>query len=205
MTLRTTQLSRSPRIRPLRKIVQSAGTSVTASTATVSRANDFVTASGRNIFPSIPPSAKTGRNDRSMITTEKKIGRPTAWQAGSTIARTSPRTGRVAEVLAEPVHRVLDHHDRRVHQHADRDRDPRQRHDVRLDVGDPERPAAAPSARTTRGRRAGASARSRTRRARAGGPAGRRARPSPSPRRSSRSPSGPRPGSAGSGRRRGRS
>ena len=29
-----------------------------------------------------------------MITTEKKIGRPTAWHAGTTTARTSPRAGR---------------------------------------------------------------------------------------------------------------
>jgi hypothetical protein len=35
-----------------------------------------------------------GRNDRSMITIEKKLGRPTIWQAGRTIVRISPRTGR---------------------------------------------------------------------------------------------------------------
>ena len=44
-------------------IVQRAGTSVIASTATATRANDLVKASGWNIFPSIPPSANTGRNE----------------------------------------------------------------------------------------------------------------------------------------------
>ena len=125
------------------KIVQSAGTSVIASTATAASANVLVKASGWNIFPSIPPSAKTGRNDSSMIATEKTIGRPTARQAGRTTSRTSPRTGSVAEVLAEPVHDVLGHHDRRIDQHADRDRDPGQRHGVGLDVDDA-RAAAGP-------------------------------------------------------------
>ncbi len=75
------------------KIVQSAGTRVIASTETVRSANVLVKASGRNIFPSIPPSANTGRNDRSMMTTEKKIGRPTSTHAGRTIARRSPLAG----------------------------------------------------------------------------------------------------------------
>ena len=84
-----------------------------------------------------------------MITTEKKIGRPTARQAGRTTSRTSPRTGSVAELLAEPVHHVLGHHDRRVDQHADRDRDPGQRHDVGLDVDDPQPPQDRHDQRTT--------------------------------------------------------
>ena len=88
----------------------------------------------------MPPSAKTGRNDSTMIATENTIGRPTARQAGSTTSRTSPRTGSVAEVLLEPVHHVLGHHDRRVDQHADRDRDPGQRHGVGRDVNEAQPP-----------------------------------------------------------------
>ncbi|MFO0957880.1 MAG: hypothetical protein U0800_10540 [Isosphaeraceae bacterium] len=53
----------------------------------------MVIAKGRNIFPSIPPRASTGRNDSSMMSTEKKIGRPTSRQALATIGRTSPATG----------------------------------------------------------------------------------------------------------------
>ena len=77
MRFRTSQLSRSLRNRPRTKNVQSAGTSVMLRMATAASAKLFVKASGRNIFPSSPPSAKTGRNDNSMISTEKKIGRPT--------------------------------------------------------------------------------------------------------------------------------
>ncbi len=75
------------------KTVQSAGTSVIDSSATEARANVLVYARGWNIRPSMPPSAKTGRNDSSMIATENTIGRPTARQAGSTMSRTSPLTG----------------------------------------------------------------------------------------------------------------
>ena len=64
-------------MRPLMKIVHKAGTSVTARIATENRANVFVNASGRYIFPSMPLSVKTGRNETSMIRIEKKIGRPT--------------------------------------------------------------------------------------------------------------------------------
>ena len=78
-----------------------------------------------------------------MIATEKTIGRPTARQAGSTMSRTSPRTGSAAELLAQPVHHVLGHHDRRIDQDADRDGDARQRHRVGLDVDDA-RAAAGP-------------------------------------------------------------
>ena len=48
------------------------------------------------------------------------------------------RTG--PEMLAEMVHRVLGHHHGRVDKDADRDRDPGQRHDVRLDIHEPDPP-----------------------------------------------------------------
>ena len=57
-------------------------------------ASVFVAAKGRNILPSRPPSAKTGRNDRSIIKIAKTIGRPTCRQAEATSAETSPLTGR---------------------------------------------------------------------------------------------------------------
>ena len=59
------------------KIGIRAGTSVIEISATPTMAKLLVNASGWNIFPSGPLSANTGRNERSMISTEKKIGRPT--------------------------------------------------------------------------------------------------------------------------------
>ncbi len=47
----------------------------------------------------MPPSANTGKNDSSMMTTEKKIGRPTVRHADSTRSRTSPVHRLVAEAL----------------------------------------------------------------------------------------------------------
>ena len=83
--VRTSQFSSSDLIRPRRKIGISAGTSVIDRIATPISANVLVHASGWNIFPSRPVRAKTGRNDRIVIRTEKKIGRPTVRQAGMTI------------------------------------------------------------------------------------------------------------------------
>src|SRR3954465_2470007 len=80
--VRTSQESSSDLIRPRRKIGIRAGTSVIASTATPISANVLVQASGWNIFPDRPVSAKTGRNERMVINTEKKMGRPTVRQAG---------------------------------------------------------------------------------------------------------------------------
>ena len=45
-----------------------------------------------------------------------------------------------AEVLAEMVHRVLGHDDGRVDKDADRDGDPGERHDVCLDLDEPDAP-----------------------------------------------------------------
>ena len=58
-----------------------AGTSVIASSPTPSMANDLVNASGRNIFPSSPPSANTGRNDSSMMS-DREEDRPADLPAG---------------------------------------------------------------------------------------------------------------------------
>src|SRR4051794_27526722 len=80
--VRTSQLSSSDLIRPRRKMGMSAGTSVIARIATPIRAKVFVQASGWNIFPDRPVRAKTGRNERMVMRTEKKIGRPTVRQAG---------------------------------------------------------------------------------------------------------------------------
>ena len=90
--VRTSQFSSSDLIRPLRKIGIKAGTSVIDSSATPTRAKVLVYASGWNIFPSRPDRAKTGRNDRIVIRTEKKIGRPTVRQARMTISVVSPVT-----------------------------------------------------------------------------------------------------------------
>ncbi len=39
----------------------------------------FVNASGRNSLPSCPSSRNTGRNDTTMMATEKKIAGPTCF------------------------------------------------------------------------------------------------------------------------------
>ena len=70
----------------------SAGTTVTEMRAVPSRARLLVNASGWNSFPSRPDSMNTGTNDRSIISTEKKIGRPTVRSAGITSSRVSPVT-----------------------------------------------------------------------------------------------------------------
>src|SRR4051812_20769366 len=75
--VRTSQLSSSDLIRPRRKIGIRAGTSVIARIATPIRANVLVQARGWNILPERPVRAKTGRNERIVMSTEKKIGRPT--------------------------------------------------------------------------------------------------------------------------------
>ena len=67
-----------------------------------------------------------------MIASEKKMARPTCCAAATTTRGCSSYgiglivLGRLGEL---PVG-VLDHHDRRVDQHADRERDAAERHDV---------------------------------------------------------------------------
>ena len=109
----------------------SAGTSVIDRSATPTRANVLVYASGWNIFPSRPERAKTGRNERIVIRTEKKIGRPTVRHARMTISVVSPVT------RSRPKWRVrwwaafspmTTAWSIRM---PDADRDPRQAHDVR--------------------------------------------------------------------------
>ena len=81
--------------------------------------------------------AKTGRNERIMISTEKKIGRPTVRQAWMTISVVSPVTRSSPKCAGQVVRGVLAHHDRLVDQDADGDRDPGQAHDVRRDAEEP--------------------------------------------------------------------
>jgi len=115
--------------------------------ATPTIAKLFVNASGWNVLPSCPLRANTGMNDSKMIITEKKIGRPTVRQAGITSSRMSPVTFSLPKLGRQVVRGVLDHHDRLVHEDADRDGDARERHDVRghphqphEDEGDQQRP-----------------------------------------------------------------
>ncbi len=69
-----------------------------------------------------------------MIRTEKKIGRPTSFAgAQDDLARVAADPF-VAELRGQVVGGVLHHHDRRVHQDADRDRDAGERHDVGRDA-----------------------------------------------------------------------
>ena len=90
----------------------------------------------------------TGTNDSSMISTEKKIGRPTVRQGSITSSRMSPVTLLVAKMGLQVMRGVLGHHDRLIDQDADRDRDSGQRHDVGLNVDDARRPQTSTSAGT---------------------------------------------------------
>ena len=92
MKLRTIQFSSSRRSRPRMNVGIRAGTTVTEIRATPIRAKLLVKASGWNSLPSRPLSVNTGMNEISMISTEKKIGRPTVRQARMTISRVSPVT-----------------------------------------------------------------------------------------------------------------
>ena len=131
MKLRTIQLSASPLSWPRMKTGISAGTSVIASIATPIMANLLVKASGWNSLALLPAEGEDRQKTISMmISTEKKIGRPTSRQARD------DDLGRVAVDLSWPkccvqfVRGVLHHDHRRIHQNADADGDPRQRHDV---------------------------------------------------------------------------
>ncbi len=72
---------RRPRIR---RII-STGTIVIARIDEKVMANVLVSARGRNILPSCASSKKTGRNETTMMFSEKKSGRPTCFAAWSRI------------------------------------------------------------------------------------------------------------------------
>src|SRR5712692_4495414 len=75
----------SGRRRPRIKRTIKTGTSVMASKDEKPTANVFVHASGRNILPSCASSKKTGRNETTMISSEKKIAGPTCFAESNKI------------------------------------------------------------------------------------------------------------------------
>src|SRR6266849_10841413 len=75
----------SGRSLPRMKRTISRGTSVMASKDEKPTANVFVQASGRNILPSCASSKKTGRNETTMIKSEKKIAGPTCFAESNKI------------------------------------------------------------------------------------------------------------------------
>ena len=68
-----------------------------------------------------------------VMSTEKKIGRPTVRQAAMTISVVSPLHLLAAELPGQMMGRVLGHDHRLVDEDADADGDPGQAHDVRGD------------------------------------------------------------------------
>ena len=134
-------LADSGRNRPRMKSSISTGTSVMASSDEKPTASVLVQASGRNMRPSWASSRKTGRNETTMMTSEKKMAGPTCLAASSRIcaSRCSAVAGQTiaVETLADwdPCRREMAvavfHHDNGgVHQHSDGQRQPAQRHDV---------------------------------------------------------------------------
>ena len=93
ITLWRILLSDSPRTRPRINSLQSAGTNVTVKIMTDSSVNVFVQANGRINCPSIPPSAKIGKNEINIIITAKSAGRATMAVALATKLFVSPSTG----------------------------------------------------------------------------------------------------------------
>src|SRR5207245_2969846 len=79
----------SGRRRPRIKRTISTGTRVMARSDEKPTANVFVQASGRNIRPSWASSKKTGRNETTMIKSEKKMAGPTCLAESSKILRLS--------------------------------------------------------------------------------------------------------------------
>ena len=94
----------------------------------------LVKARGWKSLPSCPVSANTGMNARMMMVIEKKIGRPTRCVASRTVSSTRRAVPRVDPSLLQEAERVLGHHDGGVDEHADRDGDAGQRHQVRRDA-----------------------------------------------------------------------
>ena len=90
----------------------------------------FEYASGLKSRPSWSTSVKTGRNATAITSSEKKTDGPTSLQRaqadGVEVALPAAR-----DPFLEPLVGVLDLDDRAVDEHADRDRDPGERHDVR--------------------------------------------------------------------------
>src|SRR6266581_1940875 len=98
------------------------GTSVIASRDEKPTASVLVQARGRNILPSCASSRNTGRNDTTMISSEKKM-------AGATCLAAASRMRFRKMPIA-----VLHHDDGRIDQNANGQRQPAQRHDVRADL-----------------------------------------------------------------------
>ena len=115
------------RFLPLMKRVISTGTRVMARMEEAAMAKVLVKARGRNIRPSWASSRNTGMKEMMMITSEKKMALPTCWPDVTIVAVLLLLL--VASLGELPVG-VLHHHDRRIHQHADGERDPSQGHDV---------------------------------------------------------------------------
>src|SRR5438270_483760 len=74
---------------PLMNMTIKTGTRVIASRDENPTASVFVQANGRNIRPSCASSKKTGRNDTTMIKSEKKMAGPTCLEESSKILRLS--------------------------------------------------------------------------------------------------------------------
>ena len=95
----------------------------------------LVKASGWNILPSMPVSAKTGTKARMMMTMAKEMGRPTSARG---VERDFPDVIAIVAVLLLVLFGLADdvfgHDDACVDEHADGDGDAAERHDVRRDA-----------------------------------------------------------------------
>ena len=127
LSRRLTGFVSSVRNRPFNSSTISGGASVIDRIAAANMANVFVYASGMNSRPACPVSVKIGRKLTVISSSEKKIGRPTSLHASTMIRLPIGPRRRCRQAHV----RILDQHDRRVRQLADRDGDAAERHDVR--------------------------------------------------------------------------
>ena len=103
---------------------------MTAISVAASTANVLVKASGWKSLPSWPVSAKTGTNASRMIAIEKNTGRPTSRVDVEDRLHDRSSVARIDPTLLDDAEGVLGDDDAGIHQHADRDGDPGQAHDV---------------------------------------------------------------------------
>ncbi len=111
----------------------STGTTVSASSSELPSANTIASATGMNSLPSRPCSVSSGRNTITMMTMPEVTGTTTSLQR--VIDPVQERHVLGVAVVREMRDDVLHHHHGGVDQHADRDREAAEAHQVRRHAG----------------------------------------------------------------------
>ena len=121
-------------------------------------ANVLVYASGLNSRPDCSPSTKIGRKATVMTSMEEQARADLVRASRMICTRGGRPVGDSLGLAFQVLVGVLDHHDGRVHHHADGQREPAEAHDVGVDaqeLHDQDRTPAPPGARKPRRTRCG--------------------------------------------------